>query len=121
MRISILWTCPNCGGDYNFPVADREVGDDSCPYCNDKKPLKGLNTFADRHPDLLDEWDYMSNYLLCSPDEILESYQKTVWWKCKDCGRRYELSPKRKLLFQKRHMKSCTYCKGNRRKLRHFI
>ncbi|MBO6139718.1 MAG: zinc-ribbon domain-containing protein [Agathobacter sp.] len=70
---------------------------------------------------MLCEWDYISNYLIADPDEILESYPKTVWWKCKECGRKYELSPKAKLLFEKRHMKSCKYCKGNRRKMHHFF
>lgn len=121
MRTNALWTCPVCHGDYLFPVADREVGDDSCPYCRNKRLLKGYNSFADRHDDLINEWDYMSNYLLCSPDEILDTYQKNVWWKCQICGRKYELSPKKKVLYQKRHMKSCTFCRGNRRKLKHYI
>ena len=84
-------------------------------------PVAGYNTFAARHPELLEEWDYISNYLIADPDEILGSYAKTVWWKRKDCGRRYELSPKAKLLFEKRHMKSCRYCKGTRRKMQHFF
>ena len=110
------WDCPSCHGTYRYKIGLREVGDDSY-----RKPLKGYNTFASRHPELLGEWDYISNYLIADPDEILGSYSKIVWWKCKDCGRRYELSPKAKLLFEKRHMKSCRFCKGNRRKMHHFF
>ena len=33
----VLWTCPTCHGDYPYRICDREVGDDSCPYCCDKK------------------------------------------------------------------------------------
>ncbi len=121
MRTIVKWTCPVCHKDYRFPIADRHVGDESCPHCNKIKALKGFS-FADKHPDLLEEWDYISNYLLyVNPDEILDNCSKTVWWKCKDCGRRYQLTPKKKLLYQKRHMKSCLYCKGYRRNLRHFI
>lgn len=121
MRISAIWTCPKCHGDYSYPIVSRQLGDDSCPYCNGRKVLKGYNSLAKRHPNILCEWDYISNYLIADPDEILESYPKTVWWKCKECGRKYELSPKAKLLFEKRHMKSCKYCKGNRRKMHHFF
>ncbi|MBE5967268.1 MAG: hypothetical protein E7255_09940 [Lachnospiraceae bacterium] len=29
-----LWNCPTC---YSARIYDREVGDDSCPYCSNKK------------------------------------------------------------------------------------
>ena len=96
------------------------MGDCACPYCDYRKALKGYNTFAVLHKELLSEWDYISNYLICDPDTILDNFNKPVWWNCKTCGRRYELSPKMKVLYEKRHMKSCKYCKGNRRKRKHF-
>ncbi|WP_074885289.1 zinc-ribbon domain-containing protein [Butyrivibrio proteoclasticus] len=74
-----------------------------------------------RYPELLNEWDFASNYLLCSPSEILSSYSKNVWWNCGLCGRKYELSPKAKILYQKRKMLSCKYCKGYRRKKVHYF
>ena len=121
MRLSAIWTCPTCRGDYSYPIAGRQVDDDSCPYCNNKKVLKGYNSFAIRHPDLLNEWDYVSNYLIADPEEILDSYIKPVWWICKDCKKRYELTPKAKLFYEMRHMKSCKFCKGYRRKMHRFF
>ena len=121
MASSVLWICPICNGEYSLPIRDKEAGDESCPYCNNIKPLKGFNTFGDKRPDLLDEWDYLNNYLICSPFDILETSVLNVWWKCKECGRKYEMSPKQKILYDKRHMKSCKFCKGNRRKLRRFF
>ncbi|MBK5261108.1 MAG: zinc-ribbon domain-containing protein, partial [Peptostreptococcaceae bacterium] len=45
-KISALWICPECGGEYTAKVNNREVGDDSCPYCVDKKILLGYNDLA---------------------------------------------------------------------------
>lgn len=189
-----LWTCPTCQGDYPYTIRDREVGDNSCPYCNNrkalagyntletvlddidliwsdsndkdytellptssydaewkcgvcnglykeavysfvpkhlngeddcpycknKKPLPGFNTLKVKCEDLMSEWNYRSNYLIVNPDEILPTYPEEVWWTCK-CGKNYKMSPKKRLYYQKRHMKSCPYCKGRRRKkYRHF-
>ena len=116
-----LWICPTCHGEYAARVCDREVGDDSCPYCSNKKALPGFNTFKVKYTDLMDEWDFINNYLLWNPDEILGTYSKDVWWSCKVCKSKYLMSPKRKIYFQRRHMKSCPYCKGLRRKKKYFF
>ncbi len=115
-----LWECSTCHGEYYACIRDREVGDDSCPYCRNKKVLPGFNSLDVKHPELLGEWDYINNYFLCSPDEILDTHIKDVWWNCKVCGSKYPMSPKKKLYYQHRHMKSCPYCKGFRRKKRYF-
>lgn len=117
----VKWICPTCRGEYSAYIKDRFIGDDACPYCRNIRPLKGFNSFADKRPDLMEEWDYANNYLICSPYNILETSFLSVWWKCKTCGRKYEMSPRQKVLFDKRHMKSCVFCKGNRRKLKRFF
>lgn len=116
----VFWTCPTCHGDYLHSIRDRQVGDNSCPYCNNQKPLAGYNTLKVKCEDLMREWNYRSNYLIINPDSILPTYSEEVWWICK-CGKSYKMSPKKRLYYQKRHMKSCPYCKGRRRKkYRHF-
>ena len=115
-----LWNCPTCHGEYSARICDREVGDDNCPYCRNKKALPGYNSFKVKHMDLMEEWDFINNYLLCNPDEILDSSLSEVWWNCKTCNTRYLMSPKKKLYYQHRHMKSCPYCKGLRRKKKYF-
>jgi len=119
-KLLARWRCPTCHGDYYYSIAERAIDDDSCPYCNKGRFLKGYNSFANKYPDMLDEWDYISNYLICSPYDIADYSQEKVWWKCSRCGKRYELSPKAKIMFSKRQMESCIYCKGNRRKLKHY-
>ena len=118
---SALWNCPICHEEYTARICDREIGDDSCPYCNNKKVLPGVNSFKVKHIDLMDEWDHINNYLLCDPDEILDTYSKDVWWDCKYCKTKYLMSPKKKIYYQYRHMKSCPYCKGLRRKKKYFF
>ena len=116
-----LWKCPTCNGEYSARIRDRELGDDSCPYCTNKKVLPGYNSFLKRHPDLMEEWNWLNNYLLADPDQIGDNYSVPLWWNCPKCGEHYLCSPKKRLYYQKRHMESCTYCKGYRRKRRHFI
>lgn len=114
-----LWTCPTCHGDYPYRICDREVGDDSCPYCCDKKILSGYNSFKVRHPEEMEEWDELANFLLADPNYILSSYTKAVWWICSK-GHKYSMSPNLKLYYRIRKQEPCPFCKGHRRKLRHF-
>jgi len=116
-----LWICPTCNGEYPAVIREREVGDDSCPYCSERKVLPGYNSFATKHSDLLEEWDYINNYLICNPDTILDKNNINVWWICKECHKHYSLSVNKKLYYQKRRMKSCSYCKGRRRKKKYFF
>lgn len=117
-----IWKCPTCKGEYEYPIRDREMGDSSCPYCSDKKVLVGFNSFKARNPDLMESWDFINNYLLCNPDEIGNNYNQNVWWYCKNNkNHKYKCSPKKILLYRKRNIEPCTYCKGLRRKKRHFI
>lgn len=52
-----------------------------CPYCNGKRVLKGFNDLQTVNPTLALEWNYEKNCL--SPDEVLPSSNKKVWWRCK--------------------------------------
>lgn len=120
-RKYVRWECPTCTGEYWAKLCDREVGDDSCPYCRNIKPLKNYNTLAIRHRDLMAEWDYVNNYLLCDPNQIIDKYSRNVWWICKECEYKYLMSPNQKVYYKKRKMKSCPKCKGMRRKKSYFL
>ena len=117
-----LWRCPDCGGDYAATTLDMENGY-TCPYCNDRLLLKGFNSFGDKHPDLLEEMDEIANYLLPYTEfDVLDASDKKFWWTCpKNPKHKYSMSPKTRLLFQKRNREPCLYCRGQRRKLNHFI
>ena len=47
---------------------------------NEKKIL------AFERPDLLNEWDFEKNQLICAPDEVVIGSHKVVWCKCPSCG-----------------------------------
>lgn len=117
-----IWTCPDCHGEYTAPINEMVSGEYSCPYCNNRKVLPGFNSLAVRKPDLLNEWSYLNNYLLADPDHILPSSTVPVWWQCpSDEKHVYPMSPASRLLYQKRKREPCLYCKGRRRKKRHFV
>lgn len=116
-----LWLCPTCNGEYILPIRDKVNGSDTCPFCTGKKLLPNFNSFKIRHSDLMEEWDFVNNYLLCKPDEILETFNKKTWWNCKNCNKKYYMSPKRRVYYKMRNMISCTYCKGLRRNKKYYF
>lgn len=119
--VKVLWKCPICGGEYLYFINEREVGDDSCPYCKGIKVLPGYNSFMIKHPDLMKEWDDINNYILFNADHVLDNLVENVWWNCNECNHKYYMSPKQRVYYQKRNMTSCPYCKGLRQKKRHFF
>lgn len=116
----VLWTCPTCHGDYQYRIRDCELDDDSCPFCRDKKVLPGYNSFKARHPEEMEEWDELGNYLLADSDSILSSYSKVIWWNCPK-NHQYSMSPKKKLYYRMRGKEPCPYCKGRCRNHSHFF
>ena len=118
---SALWICPTCHGEYQARIRDRDADDDNCPYCKGVIVLPGYNSFQSKHPQMMGEWDSISNYLICDPDQILDSYANPVWWNCRVCKHKYIASPQKKLYYERRHMKSCPHCKGLRQKKKHFF
>lgn len=115
------WTCPTCRENYPARIIDVINGITDCPYCSGRKALPGKTSFAALHPDLMEDWDYIANYCLVNPDEILDTYSQKVWWNCKRSSEhKYPLSPADKVFYQKRHRESCPYCKGRRRKKKFF-
>jgi len=121
-RTPVNWVCPECHGEYEARVAEMVSGEADCPYCNDRRVLAGFNSFKIKHSELMGEWAYLPNYLLADPDRISDSCNTPVWWNCQNNKEHlYVMSPRRRILFQKRHRESCPYCKGRRRKKRHFV
>ena len=116
-----LWKCPDCGGEYISSFRDMATGNVDCVYCSMKEVLPGVNSFAVLHPDLMNEWNHLDDYLLCDPDQLLDNCITPVWWTCPVCAHDYKCSPKQRILYQKRNMDACTFCKGLRRKERHYI
>ncbi len=73
----VLGLAPTCHNDYNAEIIDMVNGDADCPYCSGRKVIPGKTSFAALHPDLMNEWNWINNYVLVNPDEITENIQIT--------------------------------------------
>lgn len=61
---------------------------------------------ADKVAFLLDEWDFESNEM--SPNSISCTSSKNVWWKCKECGYRWQTSIEHRV----KRKSGCPCCKN---------
>ena len=114
--------CPNKKHD-GFQVTITAIIKNKyrCLACEDKILVPGFNSLADRHPEWLQEWDYISNNALkIYPERILTNYSKEVWWVCKNCGCKFKMAPNKYRDFDLRGKTKCLYCKGKRRKRKYF-
>ena len=75
----IWWKCGR-GHSWKAKLMDRSRGT-GCPYCCNRKVLRGENDLASIHPELLPEWDYQKNGGI-RPDCITYQSRKKVWWFC---------------------------------------
>lgn len=78
---SYWWKC-SLGHSWEASPHNRATGRD-CPYCTNRKVLKGFNDLASQKPELAGEWDYEKNGDLAPADVIVTSSRK-VWWKCSE-------------------------------------
>lgn len=91
------WKCDHCGHEWEA-VISSVVSGCRCPLCARKnRPIGLKNTlllkrgsFAEQHPELLDEWDYERNEK--QPEEYLSGSDQKVQWVCKTCGYHWSMS-----------------------------
>lgn len=86
-----LWECQTCHGDYPYPINERRVGDNSCPYCNNRKVLAHFNSLLAKDSELAKEWS--SNNEL-SADQVLRTTTHYGLWNCPTCHGEYSYSIK---------------------------
>ena len=80
--------------------------DDSCPYCKNRKLLRGFNDLVTVHPELAAEWDFGRNGDL-RPDGVRFNSIKQVWWRG-GCGHEWQMSPRQRAA----EGLGCPYCSG---------
>ena len=96
------WKCEK-GHLWKTSIAHR-THNNNCPYCGNKKLLKGFNDFATVYPNMLSEWDYSKNEI--GPDQVLSGSNKKVFWLCEN-GHSWQASVSNRI-----NGTGCPYCKG---------
>ena len=84
----VWWKCKQ-GHEWEALISSRSRGC-GCPYCSNRKVLKGFNDLATLFPDLAIEWHPLKNGELTPADYTYGSGKK-VWWICKN-GHEYQAS-----------------------------
>lgn len=107
----VWWTC-DLGHSFLRTIESFQKTN-RCPYCNNRKVLRGYNDLGTTHYELLKEWDFDKNTI--SPYEVSHGSHKNVWWKCK-LGHSYQQK-----IFNKtgRIKYNCPYC-SNKKVLKGF-
>ena len=77
------WICP-LNHSWQMEVYRRTDGR-KCPYCSNKRVLRGYNDLNTLFPDIAKEWDYEKNDGKCIYEYVKGSTQR-VFWKCLKCG-----------------------------------
>jgi rubrerythrin len=103
----VLWTCPTCGEDYLYPVNERKIGDNSCPYCNHTKLKSGVNDLTITNPQLASEFSPRNDK---KANEVGEWQVYEVYWICSKCGTEYYA----KIRDRSVEDASCPACAGKR-------
>ena len=79
----VWWRCGR-GHAWQTSAYNRTGGTDrGCPYCGDRKVLKGYNDLRTTHPRIAREWNKERSGDL-KPTDVIASSNKRVWWKCKE-------------------------------------
>lgn len=100
----VWWKC-NKNHSWSASVNNRNKA--GCPICSNRKLLVGYNDFQTINPLLASEWDSSKNDG-CSPDSVIYTSNKKVWWVC-DKNHSYEASIKSRSLGS-----GCPYCSSNK-------
>ena len=75
-----VWWLGECGHEWEATIYSRVSGS-NCPYCSNRRLLKGYNDLETTNPELIAEWDWERNGLL-SPSDVFAGSEIDVWWKC---------------------------------------
>ena len=100
----IEWICRKCHRNYKAKISNRAEDDKCCPYCSNRKLIKGINDLATTHPHLIKEWSSLNDrQLSCLTNK--SSYK--AWWKCSVCSNTYQQVVSHKFTTKI----SCPYCR----------
>lgn len=73
------WQCAK-GHEWVGHLTQRRQGT-GCPYCRNRKVLRGFNDLESLHPELAAEWHLTMNGDL-RPSDVHATAQRQMWWRC---------------------------------------
>lgn len=82
------WKCHECGYKWEKAVNER-VKHQTCPCCNNRIVVKGLNDLKSKRPEVAARWHPTKNKEL-TPEDVTCGFTKKTWWRCPRCGHEYE-------------------------------
>ena len=77
----VWWLCDK-GHSYCSAPYTRTSGS-GCPYCANRKVLKGFNDLATTHPYIALEWHRELNAPL-TPEDVTYGSTEKIWWRCSE-------------------------------------
>ena len=100
----IEWICRKCHRNYKAKISNRAEDDKCCPYCSNRKLIKGINDLATTHPHLIKEWSSLNDRQI---SYLTNKSSYKAWWNCSVCSNTYQ-----QVVSQKFTSKiSCPYCR----------
>ena len=79
-----VWWLGKCGHEWKAEIYSRTAGR-GCPYCANKKLLRGFNDLLTLYPQIASEWCNERNAPL-TPSDVIPGTHTKVWWRCNNCG-----------------------------------
>ena len=100
----VWWKC-DLGHEWQAVISQRKTA--NCPYCSNKKVLKGYNDLATVNLTLAQEWHDLKNRPL-DPCQLSSGSPKRVWWRCHK-GHEWQAS-----VVSRSQGTGCPFCSGRR-------
>ena len=76
----VWWRCKE-GHVYQASVGARSTSNSGCPYCANRKVLRGFNDLATTAPEIAAQWHPSLNGNL-TPADLTKGSAKRIWWLC---------------------------------------
>ncbi len=76
----VWWQC-SLGHEWKTSVYSRTGLQTQCPYCTNRKVLKGFNDLATLEPKIASQWHPDLNGSL-TPEQVTVGSKKKIWWIC---------------------------------------
>jgi hypothetical protein len=109
----VFWIC-HMKHSWEAVIKNRIARGSNCPVCNNlsrssrtiKRFVNIIGSLQEKHPELLNEWDWSKNNILgFFPDKMTSGSVAHVWWRC-DKGHSWQTQ----IITRTRHLSGCPYC-----------